>query len=362
MTQQRRWIPAYAGMAQKTLDPRLRGDDAAVSNRCDAKASCSWTAASLGAREPHVGLAPDDPVLFFLHHPPRTELGLLERARDQITLRFLAAVSLQELVLRHGLDALGDYAQTNAVRQRDDRQRDRLVAAVLLEAVHEALVDIDALDRQPGQIRQARVAGAEVVDRDRYSHLLELLEGRDGLFRMGDDHAFGDLEIEVSRWQAARLERFLNHGQPAIVLQLLHRQVHRQTQHHVLAVPGHQLPAGVAQHACTEGLDHPRLLGDRDELGRADDAALGVAPAQQRLDAERAAGIHVDLRLVDEEELVVHEAAPHVGLELQPRLNTRVHVRGIEAIGVAPGFLRRVHRRVRLFDEPVRIGCIDGVY
>src|SRR5205823_8684855 len=174
--------------------------------------------------------------------------------------------------------------------------------------------------------------------------------------------AFGDLEIEVSRWQAARLERLLDHGQPAIVLQLLHRQVHRQAQHHVLAVPGHQLPAGVAQHACTEGLDHPRLLGDGDELGRADDSALGVAPAQQRLDAERAAGIHVDLWLIDEEELVVHEAATHVGLELQPRLNPRVHVGGIEAVGVAPRFLRRVHRRVRLFDDPVRIGCIDRVY
>src|SRR5207244_1246024 len=228
---------------------------------------------SLCSRAPHVGLAPDNPVLFFLHHPPRAQLGLLERARDQITLRFLATVSLQKLVLRHGLDALGNDAQTYAVRQRDDRLRDRFVAAVLLEAVHEALVDLHALDRQPGQIRKARVAGAEIVHRDRYAHLLELLERCDGLFGMSDDHAFGDLEIEIARRQTTRLERLLDHGQPAIVLQLLHRQVYRQTQHHALAVPGHELPAGVAQHARTERLDHSRLLGDGHELGRAYDSS-----------------------------------------------------------------------------------------
>ena len=60
-------------------------------------------------------------------------------------------------------------------------------------------------------------------------------------------------------------------------------------------------------------------------VGR-DHAALGIAPAQQRLDAARAAGLHLDLRLVDEEELVVHQAAAHVGLELQPQLHARVHV------------------------------------
>ena len=64
-----------------------------------------------------------------------------------------------------------------------------------------------------------------------------------------------------------------------------------------------------------------------------------------------AAGLHLDLRLVDEEELVVHEAAPHVGLELQAQLHARVHVRGVEAVRVAAGVLRRVHRGVGLLDQ-----------
>ena len=61
--------------------------------------------------------------------------------------------------------------------------------------------------------------------------------------------------------------------------------------------------------------------------------------------------LHLDLRLVDEEELVVHQAAAHVGLELQPQLHARVHVGGVEAVGVAARVLGRVHRGVRLLDQ-----------
>src|SRR5215472_8082804 len=76
-------------------------------------------------RAPHVGLAADDPVLLLLHLPPRAKLGLLERPRDQIALRFLAAVVLEELELGEGLHAFGDAAQAHAVGQGDDRLRDR---------------------------------------------------------------------------------------------------------------------------------------------------------------------------------------------------------------------------------------------
>mgnify|MGYP003693771577 CR=1 FL=1 len=85
--------------------------------------------------------------------------------RNQVALRLFAAVRPEEVELRRRLDAFGDAAQSERMRQRDDRLRDRLVVAVLLEAVDEALVDLHALDRQAREIRKARVAGAEVVDR-----------------------------------------------------------------------------------------------------------------------------------------------------------------------------------------------------
>ena len=63
---------------------------------------------------PHVGLAPGAAVLVLLGAPPRAQLRLVERLRDQEALRFLAAVALQEFELRRGLDALGDHAQARA--------------------------------------------------------------------------------------------------------------------------------------------------------------------------------------------------------------------------------------------------------
>jgi hypothetical protein len=63
-----------------------------------------------------------------------------------------------------------------------------------------------------------------------------------------------------------------------------------------------------------------RLLADRDdqvalselvqEAVGAQRAARGVAPPDQRLDAGKGAGLQVDGRLVDEEELVALRGAP----------------------------------------------------
>src|SRR5665213_1241003 len=86
--------------------------------------------------------------------PPLPQLRLLQWPRDQESLRFLAAMALQEFVLRGGFDAFGDHAQVERMRQCDDRDGDRLVVAVLFQPAHEALVDLDRLDRQAREIRQ----------------------------------------------------------------------------------------------------------------------------------------------------------------------------------------------------------------
>ena len=164
------------------------------------------------------------------------------------------------------------------------------------------------------------------------------------------------------RGKSAGGQRFLDDRQPALVLELLHRQVDREPQQHVLLVPLHHLAAGVAQDASAKRLDHSGFFGDRDELRGRDDAALRIAPAQQRLYAAGAAAAKVDLRLVDEEEFVVHQAASHVGLELQPLLHARIHVSRVEPVRVASRFLRRVHRRVRLLDQRDRIHGVERIH
>ena len=56
----------------------------------------------------------------------------------------------------------------------------------------------------------------------------------------------------------------------------------------------------------------PGLLEQRNEVARLHDAALGVAPAQQRLHALRVHLVQVERRLVGEEELVVGERLAQV--------------------------------------------------
>src|SRR4029079_1085053 len=281
-------------------------------------------ALTVGGTLPEVGLPVASLVQLFLDAPPGLELAVRERMGNEEALRFLASVRPQEIELRRRLDALGDAAQSERMRQRDDRLRDRFVVAVLVETVDEALVDLHALDRQAGEIGKARVAGAEVVDGDRHAHLLQFEKRRHRPFGMRDDDAFGDLEIEMTGRETAARQRLLDDRQPALVLQLLYGQIDREAQRHVVSVPLDYLPAGIAQHARAQRLDHSGFLGHRYEFIRADDAALGIAPAQQRLDGARAARLLLDLRLIEEKELVVHQAAAHVGLELQPQLDARI--------------------------------------
>src|SRR6202171_5979346 len=274
---QRRW--SLTRETSKTLDPRFRGDDASVFQSLRRFASCSWTDASLGAvLPPHVALATDNAILLALHFPPRPQLRLFKRTRDQEALRLLATVALEIFELSDGLDAFGDDAKPKAVRQGDDRLRDRFVVLVLLQAVDKTLVDLDGLDRQTREVGQARIAGSEIVDGDRHAHLLQLHERRHRLFGMGDDHALRDFQIEIARRQAAGMQGVFDNRKPAVVLQLLHRQVHRKTQHPVMGVPGHDLPTPVTQYSRPQRLDHSRFLGDGNELVRSDHTPLRIAP------------------------------------------------------------------------------------
>ena len=78
------------------------------------------------------------------------------------------------------------------------------------------------------------------------------------------------------------------------------------------------LPAGALLHPAPDRLDQAAVLGDRDELGRVEQAALGVLPADQRLEAGDLAAAEGDDRLVGEHELVALERVAQLLLELEP--------------------------------------------
>ena len=85
--------------------------------------------------------------------------------------------------------------------------------------------------------------------------------------------------------------------------------------HDERAVPGRRLAAGGAQNPFADLQDQAALFGDRDEdIGR-DGAALGMLPAQQRLEAEDLAGRQVLLRLIGEAQFAARNRMQQIVLD-----------------------------------------------
>src|SRR5207245_10125319 len=92
---------------------------------------------------------------------------------------------------------------------------------------------------------------------------------------------------------------------------------------------------------------------DLDELGWPDQAALGVGPTDQRLEAGDPPGPGLDERLVMQAELIARDRPAQFGLEVQPLERALMHV-GTEhdRAGLAAA-LRDVHGGVRVAEQLV---------
>src|SRR5258708_1301112 len=104
----------------------------------------------------------------------RHRLGI-DRRGEEIPLALVAAVRAQEFQLLPGPDPLAHHPHPNRIRERDDRLRDRRVVPFLVHPADERAVDLEAVDRQPRQIGEARIAPAEVGHRDLHAPGLEPL-------------------------------------------------------------------------------------------------------------------------------------------------------------------------------------------
>src|SRR6185312_13838896 len=97
------------------------------------------------------------------------ELGVaLDRQRpaDEEALQLVAAFLDQNVALLRGLDAFGDHRKGEAVGEADHGAHDRDRVVALLEIADELAVYLDEIERERLQVRQRRIAGTEVVERD----------------------------------------------------------------------------------------------------------------------------------------------------------------------------------------------------
>ena len=118
--------------------------------------------------------------------------------------------------------------------------------------------------------------------------------------------------------------------------------------------------AGLARGPSGRGQDRPVLLGERDELVRAEEAAGRVAPADERLDAVDPAGRELDDRLVEDDELAAADAPRELRARARGgRRSRRASSARRPRPGLLPPRLRRVHRDVGVAEQLV--GPLDPV-
>ena len=122
--------------------------------------------------------------------------------------------------------------------------------------------------------------------------------------------------------------------------------------------------------------DEARFLGDRNELGRTDLAAILMGPAGKRLETGDLSRLEVDQRLIEEFQLVLVERAAKLGLDRKAaarlgrlfRLIDLRPPRGFRLLdcelGIAEqlfGILARMHQRNpdRAFDLDLQLGQLE---
>ena len=96
--------------------------------------------------------------------------------------------------------------EAEALGQRDDRVRDRGVVGAAGQVAHERAVDLDLVERQPRQIGERRIAGAEIVDREADAERLERVHLVRGAVDVVEHDALGQLEHQPLGRRAGRAQ------------------------------------------------------------------------------------------------------------------------------------------------------------
>src|SRR4051794_7629737 len=91
-------------------------------------------------------------------------VGLLQGRGEQVALRQPGAAVAEVGALQLLLDALGHDLQVQRAAEVDQPAQDRRHGLLVLDRADEGAVDLEDVDGELAQVRQRRVAGAEVVE------------------------------------------------------------------------------------------------------------------------------------------------------------------------------------------------------
>ena len=223
-----------------------------------------------------------------------------------------------------------------------------------VDARHEGAVQLQRVEAEVVQVRERRVARAEVVEQKVHAQRLDLREEQRGGAGVLHDHALGDLQPKPVGFEPALLQREAHLLEQLCPQELPGGEVHAdrdgRAPRQPVREPARRL-ARLAQHPFADGADEACLLGRGDELGGWGAPALRVLPFHQRLAARDEPGRERDDGLEGEAQLVAFERPVEVGLQLQLRARMCVHRRMEDRVPRAAQLLGAVHGGVGVAEQ-----------
>mmetsp|Transcript_6689 Transcript_6689/g.27999 ORF Transcript_6689/g.27999 Transcript_6689/m.27999 type:complete len:689 (+) Transcript_6689:1417-3483(+) len=186
-----------------------------------------------------------------------------------------------------------------------------------------------------------------------------MLQRGQGPFRVVHDRALGDLQADRGRRHLQGLDQCLDLGRQVLVHQVAGRQVDRQPQVQAGVHGLAREACRAGQHPGAEHADEAGLLGERDELHRRHQAAHRVLPAHQRLGADDAALLQVDLGLQVQAQLVGLDRMAQLGQQRQRLLAACVQLGVIDQAAALLG-LGGIHGQLGAAQQQVDVLAMLG--
>src|SRR3954447_1518280 len=273
-------------------------------------------------------------------------------AAEQIALRLAyCAVGTDQFHLLIGLDAFDHHrhAKVGTEPCNAAQQRQRPIG---VDALEEGAVDLHFLQREIVQIAEARVAGAEIVQRDSDADRVQLRQHVMRQLSVAQQRGLGDFDLEAMRWQSGNLQRVTDLAQHVALMELLRREIHRDAD---AFRPFHAFHAGFAQNPAAEIHDQAHVFRNRDDIDRRNGAANRMIPAQQRFTRPYPSRLEIDERLIEQLEFLVGQRLAQVQLQNTAGFDDLGHFVAEEAESAAAVRLGAIQRHVGVLQE--RIGA-----
>ena len=266
----------------------------------------------------------------------------------------------QKIQLFAGLDPFGDNDQPHAVRHGDDSLRNRRIARIADDIAYKRLVHFHLIDRQLLQIRQRRVASAEIVNRNAYAERFQLMQDFPRPTSVMHDGALGDFERDAVRISAGGGECRAHVRHQIVLGQLARGDIDADLQGQTGALPFGRLSTSAAQNPAADLMDQFRFLGLGDEHAGKNQTMLRVMPAQQRFHADHQTRYQCQLRLVVQRQLIASQCLAQFVFQGQTALGMDIVFVVVVTDAITFALLDPMQRGIGVLEQRFRIVRITG--